>query len=505
MISGTRFRFGLFIRLISRLKRTPTRLTSNDVGRRSFHCPLHPMFNEFLRSSILLMTIALASNAALAQNQAEPAATAPAGHFEFRIGGAVTAITSRQTRHARLNLAPSSFVAPAASAPNLPVFGVGTVGKLTKWSGFTGSNAVVADSNIYEEKSGKVGIGTTTPTSLLTVQGMIETFGGIRFPDGTTQTSSAQGSLLTVSHNPTLAGDGTVLSPLGIGLPLLLSGVANFSPLVLVANNGAGDGVRVVVLQTTALAGVSSTGTGVTGEGFIGVRGVSSTDIGVEGESTNSTPQGAGVLGIGADSAGGANAGRFFGNVSVEPSLAQTGNLSVFGLLSKGAGSFKIDHPLDPENKYLYHSFVESPDMKNIYDGNVITDDNGEAVVQLPDWFEALNKDFRYQLTVIGAFAQAIVADKIKGNRFVIKTSTPNVEVSWQVTGIRRDAFANLHRIPVEEEKPEFERGHYLHPDAFNQPPEKSIQWARDPERMQRLKRRAQADGKFPPHNANQK
>src|SRR5262249_48563045 len=84
------------------------------------------------------------------------------------------------------------------------------------------------------------------------------------------------------------------------------------------------------------------------------------------------------------------------------------GDVQIGGNLSKGGGSFKIDHPLDPENKYLYHSFVESPDMKNIYDGTVTTDESGEATITLPGYFEALNRDFRYQLTVIGTFAQAI-------------------------------------------------------------------------------------------------
>ncbi|HKF54354.1 MAG TPA: hypothetical protein VKJ45_02885, partial [Blastocatellia bacterium] len=159
------------------------------------------------------------------------------------------------------------------------------------------------------------------------------------------------------------------------------------------------------------------------------------------------------------------------------------------------SGSFKIDHPLDPENKYLYHSFVESPDMKNIYDGTVTTDSGGTAVITLPDWFEALNRDFRYQLTVIGTFAQAIVAEKIRGNRFTIKTSIPSVEVSWQVTGIRRDAYANMHRIPVEETKPERERGTYLHPDAFNQPEEKSASMARHPAVLRRaIERRSGSD-----------
>ncbi|MBK8503846.1 MAG: hypothetical protein IPL46_17510 [Saprospiraceae bacterium] len=81
------------------------------------------------------------------------------------------------------------------------------------------------------------------------------------------------------------------------------------------------------------------------------------------------------------------------------------GNAQVTGTLSKGTGSFKIDHPMDPENKYLYHSFVESPDMKNLHDGIVTTDASGDAEMTLPDWFMALSRDFRYQLTVINQFA----------------------------------------------------------------------------------------------------
>ena len=147
-----------------------------------------------------------------------------------------------------------------------------------------------------------------------------------------------------------------------------------------------------------------------------------------------------------------------------------TGNVAISGTLSKGGGSFKIDHPLDPANKYLYHSFVESPDMKNIYDGTIITDGAGLATVTLPDWFESLNRDFRYQLTVIGQFAQAIVASKVANNQFRIQTDKPNVEVSWQVTGIRQDAFANANRIPVEAEKAPADRGRYLYPEAIGLP-----------------------------------
>jgi hypothetical protein len=107
--------------------------------------------------------------------------------------------------------------------------------------------------------------------------------------------------------------------------------------------------------------------------------------------------------------------------------------------------------------------------MMNIYNGNIVTDRHGLATVELPSYFEALNQDFRYQLTVIGQFAQAIVVREIRGNHFTIKTNKPAVKVSWQVTGIRHDAYADAHRIQVEEDKGK-ERGTYLHPELFNSP-----------------------------------
>jgi hypothetical protein len=144
------------------------------------------------------------------------------------------------------------------------------------------------------------------------------------------------------------------------------------------------------------------------------------------------------------------------------------GDLQVIGNLSKATGTFKIDDPLDPANKYLYHSFVESPDMMDVYNGSVTTDKHGLATVILPDYFEALNRDFRYQLTSIGTFAQATIANEVHNNRFTIRTSKPAVKVSWQITGIRQDAYAKSHRIQVNEVKPPTERGRYLHPDVFD-------------------------------------
>jgi len=148
--------------------------------------------------------------------------------------------------------------------------------------------------------------------------------------------------------------------------------------------------------------------------------------------------------------------------------LLKNGTLSVTGNLSVGGTkNFKIDHPLDPANKYLYHTSVESPDMMNIYSGEALLDEKGEAEVQLPEWFEALNKDYRYQLTCIGYFAPVYVAEEVNNHRFRIAGGRRGLRVSWQVTGVRHDPYADAHRSPIEVEKPPNERGHYLHPELY--------------------------------------
>ncbi len=146
------------------------------------------------------------------------------------------------------------------------------------------------------------------------------------------------------------------------------------------------------------------------------------------------------------------------------------GNTWVAGTFYKNAGAFRIDHPLDPANKYLNHSFVESPDMKNIYDGVATLDVTGAAVVELPAWFEALNQDFRYQLTAMGAPGPNLyIAQEIKDNRFAIAGGAPGMKVSWQVTGIRHDPYAEANRIPVEQDKAADERGMYIYPQGYGE------------------------------------
>jgi len=224
-------------------------------------------------------------------------------------------------------------------------------------------------------------------------------------------------------------------------------------------------------------------GIGVLGEGgYKGVEGIVYAEgpewyYGVYGGAFNGSGHNCGVFGT-ASGSGAVNYGVY-----------SSGDCHVAGTLSKTAGSFKIDHPLDPANMYLYHSFVESPDMMNIYNGNVITDAAGYATIDMPDWFDALNAEFRYQLTVIDDsddFILAKVTQKMHNNRFTIRTSAPYIEVSWQVTGIRIDAYAREHRIPVEEYKPARERGLYEHPELFGYPKERGINYVHSPEARQR-------------------
>jgi hypothetical protein len=304
-----------------------------------------------------------------------------------------------------------------------------------------------------------------------------------------------------------------------IGLYAATEGTDPYATAVLgIAGSNVGMGVEGIAASGEGVVGSSNTGTGVYGtadagtgvlgdsfgegpdgkqsgvarygvygasDSGTGVHGVSSTSIGTEGFTFGdgygvfgvhfSTDPGSGVFGESV--LGNGIEGYSFGQ---DPDIAAVrgenrdgyaglfvGDVKVTGSLSKGGGGFRVDHPGDPENKYLSHSFVESPEMMNVYSGTVTTDDEGNARLALPDYFEALNRDFRYQLTVIGQFAQVMVSEEIKRNEFSIRSDTPNVKVCWQVTGVRQDAWAEANRIPVEEDKPAAEKGRYLHPALF--------------------------------------
>jgi len=435
----------------------------------------------------------------------------------------------------------------AGATGPLPVIGSGAVGFLTVFSG-QNSDFLIGNSSIFQNKAGDIGVGTTSPTSLLTVGGVIQsTSGGYMFPDGTVQTTAgiASGLALTgVAHDATLGGAGTAASPLRFVLPASLTASApdQVGAVIQVQNTAlGGTGLAGIGGPTDAFPGIP--GNGVVGLGGPGEHFSGAGVLGVGGNTTGTSATldagGSGIAGIGGNGlqeANGGDGGTFFGGegglvsgdgghgISATGGFVNAaggaggagilatggqngdktfakagifvGDVEVTGNISKAGGSFKIDHPLDPENKYLYHSFVESPDMMNIYNGAIVTDSTGQAVVSLPDWFQAVNRDFRYQLTVIGQFAQAMIESELKDNHFTIRTSAPGVKVSWQVTGIRQDAWANAHRIPVEEEKTGVERGHYLHPELYGQPDDMSVFSARNPELAKKIKAKRERSSK---------
>lgn len=212
-------------------------------------------------------------------------------------------------------------------------------------------------------------------------------------------------------------------------------------------------------------------GVGVKGESkYIGVYGVTSNASGY-GHGLYGVASGAGTgtrIGIRGTATGGdtAWAGYFDGNVYVSGSVTAASYIDV-----------KSDHPLDPENKYLVHSSVSSDEITNIYNGNAILGKGGKVKVELPDWFESYNKDFRYQLTAIGAPGPNLyISEKIKDNSFEIAGGTENMEVSWQVVGVRNDKYSQKNPFSTVQVKKSEEKGFYIHPEAYGLSNEKSIQ-----------------------------
>ena len=449
------------------------------------------------------------------------------GQSEFRIETLLAqARPSQKQPFSLMRAYGSAFSAVTPAAATTPVVGFGTPGRLTRWTGSNPTSSFIGDSKIFESKFGLIGIGTDTPTSTLTVAGMIETtLGGYKFPDGTVQTTAAAPNALSaVIHDATLAGDGTSGSPLKVAVPLNLVGPA--AEVLRIENTSGGKGLTVLggtggptgesgivakggnatdqgggdaVVATGGFGILSAGGAGLratgggggstrTGPGVVARGGSSQASIGGDGlvaQGGNgdgpSDRSGDGIYARPGFTSNGAKeglAGFFEGAVEVSGDFNVTGG---------GTKNFKIDHPLDPENKYLYHAAIESSEVLNIYSGNIKLDGGGEATVKLPEWFEALNKDFRYSLTPIGAPGAGLyIAQEVSDNQFRIAGGLPGTRVSWQVTGIRSDAAIRHRPFRLEEDKGS-ERGYYLTPEAYGQPAGKNLMRARNPETMKQL------------------
>lgn len=227
--------------------------------------------------------------------------------------------------------------------------------------------------------------------------------------------------------------------------------------------SGSGVGVAGQCRRGPGVVGLSDSAPAILGDsqGQVAVLGQCGGPggVGVRGEC--STPSGTGVIGIARNT-------NSVGVIGIgERAAVFSGDVNVTGKLTQGGGGFAIDHPLNPQGRCLNHAFVESQERKNLYDGIVSCDDSGEAIVDLPDWFEPLNDELRYQLTPIGRPAPDLhVSAKVTNGSFKIAGGAVGLQVSWQLTGVRQDAWAKSYPIAIEEDKAPGDQGYFLHPEV---------------------------------------
>src|SRR5579872_1222280 len=447
-------------------------------------------------------------------------------------------LANPQGTPAKQSNSPSS---PTAITPNYA--GSGTSGYIPEWR----TSSTIGNSRLFQSSSGNLGMNTTTPSQVFEVDSgnalirgphnfsaagdtaflyigdtnhPIEaafksglSLGAFKAPQalfiadftgnvgiGTTSTTGAE--LTSVSNAAatlglSVTGYSAALNSNGSGVDAFHATGGNGDPNnqddggnAIVANGGSGNNGESSGAGVVATGGSSDIytngGDGVYGAGGAGIGGGSGGYfIGAGGRYSS----GPGVFGLSAGNVSPLNGAVFFGSTDPDDAAFFNGDIYATGVVYGSAKDFRIDHPLDPTNKYLQHTAVESSEMKNIYDGVALLDGNGEVTVQLPSWFEALNGDFRYQLTAIGRPGPGLyIAQEISGNRFRIAGGTAGAKISWMVTGIRHDAYAAANPLVVEADKIPMDRGYYLHPELYGAPPEQGIEWGRMPRLAKRAK-----------------
>jgi hypothetical protein len=354
------------------------------------------------------------------------------------------------------------------SAPP-PISGSGTTGYLAKWT----SRTKLSNSALFQDTSGNVGVGITKPRRPLDVSKEIVATNRLTLAQDLSLTSKTwhldnSQSLFRLFWQPNINTPGTVVLSANTAGAV---GINTQTPTAQFEVDGSTGNAGVFIGANEG--NVFTAGNGVTaigGNGAIYSGGIGGNFL---GGSSSAFAGGVGVAAKGGTGIFGEEYAGYF-----------EGDVSVTGTIFAGTKDFKIDHPLDPANRYLYHASVESSEMMDIYSGNRDLDAHGEAAVQLPLWFQAVNGDFRYQLTSIGAPGAGLyIAEEISDNHFKIAGGKPGGKVSWQVTAVRRDAYAKAYPLIVEQAKNDRDRGYYIHPELYGAPEERGIERARHPRR----------------------
>ena len=322
------------------------------------------------------------------------------------------------------------------------------------------------------DTSGKFGIGTIAPTHRLTVQSNVEQAVRLIGPYGSFQ----HGARLNFGD----ADLAYIDEDLDDNLRFRANRFAFINGIMGIGTSTPDPASRLHVIESssgaTAVLAQSTNGNAVVGTsaspGYGATAGVNSSTngIGLYGESQGGV-NGIGVWARALNTFGAALRADGPANGSAVWARSGPGGTAIFcegNLVTTGNKDFRIDHPFDPENKYLHHYCTESHEPLNVYSGNVTLNALGQAIVQLPDWFEAINREFRYQLTAIGAPAPNLhVLDEIINNAFIIGGGQPGMKVSWRVEATRNDLWVQTHGAPVEVDKPEHLRGTYQHPELY--------------------------------------
>ncbi|MFY9233298.1 MAG: hypothetical protein WAO58_02450 [Fimbriimonadaceae bacterium] len=245
------------------------------------------------------------------------------------------------------------------------------------------------------------------------------------------------------------------------------------------SNSSTGRGVYgLTVALTGTNNGVYGQSDSTSGRGIFG-ESTATTGVNFGGRFENDSTSGRGVFGWATNGNG---KGATYGVMGQSAATAGYGVYAVGDLGASGSKSFRIDHPSDPLGKYLLHYSTESPTPQNFYVGNVVTDSKGYAWVELPDYFQEINTNFKYQLTVVDdadsdSFVMAKVSKEIRGTRFQVRTSAPNIKVSWRVDADRNDLYVRNRKPKDVVEKVGEERGKYQHPELYGEGPERGMDY----------------------------
>ncbi len=321
----------------------------------------------------------------------------------------------------------------------------------TNWLGTRNAAPLIIKTGAAErmrvQPGGRVGIGTAAPSSPLEVTGAAANEGVVR------ANMTSQGSNGAFRGVATKAGGfGGFFSGRGGGV--WAQGLGNQTQGVFATGTY---GVRAIGSQVGVQASAN-------GEDGIGLRAIGSNGAG--GWAIEATNDGYGGITVDASGVGvnaeaqtgvyaiglGANGRGVYAYSNAGKAAVLDGDVTVSGTLTEGRRLSHIDHPADPDRQWLAHAGVDAPEARDVYDGNATTGADGRASVRVPAYVEALGRDFRYQLTVIGDFAHAVVSRELREGRFEIRTDRPRVRVSWQVTALRDDAYTRDH--PVRNETP---------------------------------------------------